>query len=81
MRSSFVLERPIDVNRASKIADRRREISAHWTPVERGRRLLLAAARQADLCARLGLGLLTSDASSSHPGHAPHRRLHKAGSR
>lgn len=81
MRSSSVLERPTEVSRTNDIADRRREISTHWTPVERGRRLLLAAARQADLCARLGLGRLTTGASPSHPGHAPHRRLQKAGSR
>ncbi len=81
MISSSVLERPTTVDPRNEIADRRREISAHWTPVERGRRLLLAAARQADLCARLGFGRLTKDASSSHPGHAPHRRLQKSGSR
>jgi CheB methylesterase len=81
MRSASVLQRPTDIHRTNKIADRRREISAHWTPVERGRRLLLAAARQADLCARLGFGRLATDHSSSHPGHAPHHRSHKAGSR
>lgn len=81
MRSSSVLERPTEVGRTNEIADRRREISAHWTPLERGRRLLLAAARQADLCTRLGLGHLATANQSSHPGHAPHRRLQKSGSR
>ena len=81
MRSSSLLERPSQPDRSRQIADRRREISAHWTPVERGRRLLLAAARQADLCARIGLGHLPTDDLSSHPRNVRHRRLHQAGSR
>src|SRR5436305_2552032 len=46
MKSSCLAEqRPVSES-AAEIVGRRRQISAHWTPTERGRRLLLAAARQ-----------------------------------
>ena len=66
MKSSCLAEqRPVGVP-AAEIVGRRRQISAHWTPSERGRRLLLAAARQAELYARIGLGQLAVAGPSNH---------------
>jgi hypothetical protein len=58
---------------AAEIVGRRRQISAHWTPTERGRRLFLAAARQAELYARIGLGQLAAAGPSNHHPHATPR--------
>lgn len=60
-------------SRSADIRGRCREISSHWSPVERGRRLLLAAARQAELCAAIGLNETSARLPYAHSDYAAPR--------
>ena len=73
MKSSCLAEQRSAAVPSAEIVGRRRQISAHWTPSERGRRLLLAAARQAELYSRIGLGQLAAAGPSNHHPHATPR--------
>jgi hypothetical protein len=82
MKSPCVAERPNAVEPVAEIACRRRQINSDWTPFERGRRLLLAAARQAELYTRIGLDQLAPGTLSLQHGYGtPRSSPTKASSR
>jgi hypothetical protein len=55
MKTQFLVERRGPSDRAGEIVSRRRRISSRWSPSERGRRMLLAAARQVVLWDQIGV--------------------------
>lgn len=73
MKPSVAIEKHRGTSRTANIAGRRRQINSHWTPVERGRRLLIAAARQAELYAAIGLGQLNAHLPTTPSDYAASR--------
>jgi hypothetical protein len=55
MKAHFPLEQRGRTARGEDFVARRRQISSHWTPAERGRRLLLATVLRAALWEQIGL--------------------------